>query len=253
MVRLHQITLSRAQLDAIPETDRRLLILVAHAANELNILSKLFHFSAKANSSSPPLSQAENAQALVFGRVLTGKIHESWMLLQSAFFGQALSKSYEAQFDAEARGALTALKRYFSHNNIIADVRNSHAFHYSLDQIDAGYKSLVDGDPLVIYLSKANANTLFAFGDTIANRAMLETIRPGDHKAAFDALIDETSTAVANLNLVIAAMMVICLDTYVGRDLYSLGAVIVDVDSAPHAQHVSIPFFVEIDDVMGDA
>ena len=253
MVRLHQITLSRAQLDAIPGDERRLLILVAHAANELNVLSKLFHFSAGAKSTEPILQQAENAQALILGRLLTGKIHECWMLLQSAFFGTALSKTYEPQFDVEAKQALDALKQYFSCSNIIATVRNKHAFHYSLDQVDAGYNSLVDGDPLEIYLSKANANTLFAFGDTIANRAMLEAIRPGDHKAAFENLIDETSKSVANLNLVIGSMMAICIGSFLGSDLYSLGAVVVDVDGHPDSQQVLIPYFIEFSETSPDA
>lgn len=246
MVRIHQITLSRKQLDAVPEHERRLLVLMAHADNELNVLSKLFHFSTKAESKTPIQMQARNTQAMVLGRVLTGKIYECWNLMQSAFFRSGISKKFESQFDAEASEALDGLKRYFGRDNLIARVRNGHAFHYSTDQIDAGYRTLVDGDPLEVYLAKSNANTLYTFGDTIAGRAMLEDIRPGDHKRAFEMLVEETARAVARINEVIGAVMAICFKTYLGGDLYALGAKDIEIEGAPGSQSVSIPYFVEI-------
>lgn len=245
-MRIHHITLSRTQLDSIPESERRLLVLMAHAGNELNVLSKLFHFSAKAKSETPILQEAENAQSMVIGRVLTGKIYECWKLMQSAFFGSGLSKKYEPQFDPEASAALKALKQCFGRENLIEKVRNGHAFHYSPEQIDAGYRTLVDGDPLEVYLAKANANTVYTFADTIAGRAMLEDIKPGDHQRAFEMLVEETSKAVGRINEVIGATMTICFKTYLGGDLYALGAKVIEIEGAPDSQSVSIPYFVEI-------
>jgi hypothetical protein len=252
VVRIHHITLSRVQLESIPEGERRLLVLAAHAANELNVLSKLFHFSVGGKTDVPILMQAGNAQSLVLGRVLAGKIYECWNLLKSAFFSTALSKSYVPQFDEEAKQALEGIKRYFGRENPIASVRNKHAFHYALDQIDAGYRAVIDGDPLEIYLAKANANTLFAFGDTIAGRAMLETIKPGDARGAFETLIDDTTKMVGLLNTVTGQIMAICIKAHLGSDLYSLGARVIEVEGAPESQEVSIPYFIEIVDE-GDA
>ena len=247
LVQLHQITLSRAQLDAIPEADRRLLVLVAHAANELSVLSKLFHFSASSTSAAPILQEAENAQAMVLARVLTGKIYECWGLLQSAFFGTALSKTYEPQFDAGSSDALMALKRYFSRDNAIATVRNQHAFHYATDQIDAGYKALADGDSLEMYLASSTTNTLYAFADTIAGRAMLESVKADDPKGAFEVLISETTKAVTWINTVVASLMAICFKTHLGGGMYAAGAKVVEIEGAPDSQQISIPYFIEIE------
>ncbi len=192
--------------------------------------------------------QAESAQALVLGRVLTGKIYECWKLLQSAFFGAALSKLYVPLFDSEALGALEEVKRYFGRENPIAAVRNGHAFHYSLDQIDAGYRAVIDGDPLDIYLSKTNANTFYAFADTIAGRAMLEAIKPGDAKAAFELLIADSTRIVDQVNTVIGAIMMICIERHLGGDFYSLGAKVIEVEGASNSQEIAIPYFIEIVD-----
>ena len=247
MVRLHRINLTKQQLDRIPEVERRLFILIAHAGNELNALSKLFHFAASSASEEGLSGQAENAQALVLARTLAGKIYEFWQLLQTSFFGASLSKEYEPRFDVEAVTALTALKRYFGRDNLIAVVRNKFAFHYSPNQIDAGYKAVIDGDPLQIYLGKERANTLYAFADTISGRAMLEAIHPGDHRAAFEALIDQTTAAVGNIDTVIGALMIVCCQKYIGDSLYALGADIVEIEGVPESQKVAIPYFIEIE------
>ena len=245
-MQIHHITLSRKQLDSIPESERRLLVLMAHASNELNVLSKLFHFSAKAASTTPILKEAENTQSMVIGRLLTGKIYECWKLMQAAFFRTGLSKKYESEFDPDTSKALEALKQYFGRENLIEKVRNGHAFHYSPDQIDAGYRALVDGDPLEVYLAEVNANTVYTFADTVAGRAMLEDIKSGDHHRAFELLVEETSRAVGRINQVIGATMMVCFETYLGGDLYSLGAKVLEIHGAPDSRSVSIPYFVEI-------
>jgi hypothetical protein len=248
VVSIHHITLSRTQLDIIPEDERRSLILLAHAANEINILAKLFHFSARASSETPILMQAENAQALVLGRLLSGKIYEFWKLLQSTFFRSAHSKRYQPQFDDVALKALKSFKSYFSHENIIATVRNKFAFHYATDQIDTGYQALEEGDSLEIYLAKQNVNSLYAFGDTIVGRAMLESIKPGDHQEAFGILIRDTSQAVSQIDTIIGAIIAICFETHIGPDLYAMGAKIIEIEGAPDSQKVGIPYFIEIVD-----
>ena len=245
MVAIRHIALTRSQLDAIPESERRLVILVTHAANELNALSKLFHYSATATAKDPILLQAENAQALVLARLLTGKIYECWQLLQSAFFGSALSKTYHPFFDADALQSLDALKRYFSHENVIASMRNNFAFHYSLDQIDAGYSSLIDGDALDVYFGNEDGNSFFAFADTITGRAMLEAIAPGDPEAAFETLIDVTVKAVRNLNLLIASLMAICFKKHFGEDFFRTRSILVNVEGVPESVSIHIPYFVE--------
>lgn len=248
MLRIHHIALSPEQLNLIPQSERRLLALVAHAANELSVLSKLFHFMAGASPNVAMLMQAENMQALVMGRLLTGKIYECWKLLTSVFFGKALSKDYEQKFDAEGSASLYWLKKYFGRDNVIATVRNKHAFHYSLDQVDGGFATLAEGDALDIYLAKSVTNTLYAFGDTIAGRAMLESIKPGAHQEGYEALLQETLLAVNHMQTVIGTIMALCFEKHFGGSLYDLGAKTIEIEGAPDSQTVKIPYFIEIHD-----
>lgn len=246
---LHQIDLTKQHLDRIPDVERRLFVLIAHAANELNALAKLFHFSASSASEHGLTGQAENAQALVLARVLTGKIYEFWKMLQTSFFAAQLSREYEQLMDKDTATALNELKQYFGRENLIAMVRNEFAFHYSPNQVDAGYRSIVDGDPLQIYLAKKNVNSLYAFADTIAGRAMLEAIQPGDHAAAFESLIGQTSKTVGHINTVIDGLMMVCFRKHIGSSLYELQPTVITVDAVPDAQNVVIPFFIEVSEL----
>lgn len=244
---LNKVNLSREQLDRIPPEERRLLVLIAHATNDIGALSKLFHFAAGSATDGGVLGQAENAQALVLARAVTGSIYEFWQLLQTSFFGSALSKIYEPKLDTTAKNSLQFLKRYFARENIIAMVRNKFAYHYSPDQVDAGYAVLAEDDPLQIYLAQHNANTFYAFGETIVGRAMLEAIRPGDHRGALGALMEQTALVASHINIVSGSLMHICISDYIGDNFTDLGAECIEVEGAPQSQIVRIPFFIEIE------
>lgn len=245
-MKLHFISLTKKQLDAVPDGERTLLILCAHAANELNILIKLFRFCSEHPAATDAEERARNAQAMTMGRLLTGKLYECWKLMRSAFFGAQLSRTYEQLLDPEAKTALGELKRYFSGPNLIEAVRNRHAFHYAPDQISRGYVALSEHEPLPMYMSDANANTLYAFADVIAGYSMIEDIQPGDPKNAYGALISETSKVLGQFNQLIAGCMVVVMQKYVGADLEALGSKEVEVSGAPDWKSVTVPYFVEI-------
>jgi len=190
-VRIHHIGLSKERLGQIPAAERNLFVLLGHAANEVGVLAKLFHYCAGNHSEEPILEKAEHTQALLLARLLTGKIYEFWNLLQTGYFRSVLSRTYHDALDDEARSALDAMKRYFGQDNLVARVRNGHAFHYDVQQIENGFQTVLESEPLDICLSEPNANSLYAFADTIAGRAMLEAICPSDPEKAFAMLISE--------------------------------------------------------------
>ena len=91
MVKLDQIRLERSALDNIQAPERTFcLVLLAHAANELNILAKIFHWAAAAVNQSPIELKGNNTLVFTVVRLLTGKLYEAWKLLDKAFFGTQL-------------------------------------------------------------------------------------------------------------------------------------------------------------------
>ena len=245
-MQLLYFTLSKKQFDAIPEPDRALIVLMGHAANELNILHKLFYFCTTQEEKDSLLIQAQNAQAMTAVRVMAGKTFECWQLLRTTFFN-GISKIYEPQFNDKANKSLDSLKQYFRRKNHIKLVRNNFAFHYSHKQISTGYKSVTEGDKLDVYISqKTNGNSLYAFAETIVMRSMLESINTDDHFHALETLAEEISEVIKWFNIVIAACISTCLKMYVGEDPEKVSARMIEIEGAPNLDSVKIPYFIEI-------
>ena len=69
---IYNIKLDRAKLAAMAETERVLLLLLAHASNEINVLTKLI-LMARENAPSPIVGHVETGQTFILIRLLIGQ------------------------------------------------------------------------------------------------------------------------------------------------------------------------------------
>jgi hypothetical protein len=76
---VRKIKLSRSKLAAMPQNERVLLLLLAHASNELTVLRKPILMMRKSASESQ-IVEVEAGQVFIFTRLLVGKLHEVWEL-----------------------------------------------------------------------------------------------------------------------------------------------------------------------------
>jgi len=246
-MKLHHFRLTKAQLSFMPEAERNLFILLAHAANELNVLIKIFSFCSEHPAFTEVEKEARNAQAMTIGRLLTGKLYECWRLLQKDFFGTKLSQFYGPLLDSSARASLDSLKKYFGRKNIIEAVRNRHAFHYSSSQVSRGFNSLTQEEPLNVYVAVANANTLYAFADIIAGCSLIEEICQEDPSQALNILMMETAEVLDAFNEVVGGCMMIMLEKYIGGSLRALESTEVDISVDSKCEPVTVPYFINVD------
>ena len=80
---LHRFILTKSKLAALPQAERSLLLLLGHASNEINVLSKLILIVMRKDT--PPSQIANNVEAgqvCVLLRVLVGQLHEAWELFR---------------------------------------------------------------------------------------------------------------------------------------------------------------------------
>src|SRR5262249_8867733 len=76
--------LSKSKLAAAPQAERSLLLLLGHASNEINVLSKLILMvTRKDTSPSQIVDHVEAGQVCVLLRILIGKLHEAWELFKN--------------------------------------------------------------------------------------------------------------------------------------------------------------------------
>lgn len=236
----------KSKLANIPDRERILLIGVGHIANEISVLQKLFYWASCSVDEHELIKKAHTTQAITLAKILAGKLFEGWIFVEKAFFSSSLSKDWESKLPPETTDALNELKKYFGRKNLINNIRNNFAFHYSAADMDSGFSLPPDEDGWKIFLSESNANSLYYVADLVANYAMLESIRPGQHKVAIEKLIDEI-IRVARLFIEFSGgCWIVGINKYLLSDEGKIPMKEYNIDFAPLFDGVELPFFVEM-------
>lgn len=184
--------LERETLDAVPAAERTLFLLLGHFANQAAILGKWANWCSHFENLSNVEYKGRVAQSLFVLTLLSGKLCEGWELLQSCFFGNALSKIYEPKLSDDARQGLQELKGYFGKDNLLRKVRNEYAFHYDPDALQVHYGQLPKDEACEVFLSDAVGYNLFHIAEMATGHAMLVNIGNGDAQAGMDKLVVES-------------------------------------------------------------
>lgn len=85
MTEIHRVNLTKAKLASMPQAERSLLLLLDHANNEINVLSKLILMARKDEPEIKLIDHVETGQVFIIMRVLIGKLHEAWLLFIRRF------------------------------------------------------------------------------------------------------------------------------------------------------------------------
>src|SRR5215472_12774207 len=130
---LHSVILTKSNLSALPQAERSLLLLLGHASNEINVLSKLILMVRKDAAPSPIAEKVEAGRACVLLRVLVGQLHEAWELFRKwVLTDRQLQDKFVPLLDSEGTAALNNLKRHFA-GSPLTQIPKKVAFHYSDD------------------------------------------------------------------------------------------------------------------------
>lgn len=243
-MQIYVVTIDRSQFDKLDDREQCLLLFAGHFANELNSLIKLFHWSSNFDSGLHIEKAARNSQALMLARILTGKLAQGWELIQSAYFTTSLSKIYDPHLDEPTKNALKALKQYFSAPNIIRSIRNTHSFHYDFEELKSALRRTPIDEQLVFYMAREYVNSFYEASDVIANRSVLEQINSNSASDALEKWISDT-TRVAGLFLeLLSGLMFIAMSRLLPTEHDILDSPVIEIDTAPSMDEVSIPFFV---------
>jgi hypothetical protein len=216
---IYRAVLDRAKLAAMPENERTLLLLLGHASNEINVLSKLILMMRKDDPPSLVFDHVEAGQTFILIRLLIGKLHEAWELFRTRVQSDpAISKTYLPQLTPGANAALQALKRHFGQGSVLTAVRNKVAFHYSDKEglTEASFQALPPGEPLQFYLSKTVGNTFYHASELVVQLSAISLMpvppaAPGDtasaESRAFAALCGEIITVSGHMTELFGEMI----------------------------------------------
>ncbi len=245
-MRVQRIGLTIEQLRSVPDAERSLVVVLAHALNEVNSLNKLAFLSTKFSAEPVWLAHAEAAQTFIIVRPLVGKLNEAWETIQRGFFRTRLSKEYEGLLEDSATAALTFLKGYFGRTNLVNMVRNNFGFHYSLEHAKTTIPDEALPDDLAIYLHETNGNSLYYFAEYLMTKALVDEISPDDPEEALGTLLKEVSTVISHLNEFVQGLLFVVFAKYIGEESMRSSVTTVELGAVPESSAVRIPFFFEV-------
>jgi hypothetical protein len=236
-MKIHRISVTKEQLDHIPNLERAFFIHIGHLRHELMVLKKLLELSAKETPDDPILRDVHLSQQFIIGRLLAGKVREGWELIRKAYFGTKLSHGIEEKLPDDTTMALENLKKYFRTKNLIDCVRNEFAFHYDPGRVQSQVSVVEQTDNLKIYIAETE-DVFFHLSDAIVQSAMLEAVQEGDYIVAAEKFFKEIMVVSGQLVDFCDGCLHYMIKQYIGY-----GSEEIEVPDPPECDDLRLSFF----------
>jgi hypothetical protein len=255
-LKVYRLNLTKERLAALPLAERRLLLLLGHASNEINVLSKLILMVGQWRPTIQMVDYVEAGQALILMRLLIGKLHEAWELFKVRFKAdRKMATKYLPQLKSEATAAIEFLNKHFGKGSPLTKIRNQLAFHYKDegDLIEANFNNLPATEPWEFYLSDIVANSFYYASELVVTGSLTGLAKgaedDGDHgdglsdqARAFTRIGDLTIGVSDNVttlfNECIAAIVVANFSDAVELET-------IELSDVPRLTTITSPFFVD--------
>jgi hypothetical protein len=251
---IYRAVLTKAKLSAMPETERVLLLLLAHASNEINVLTKLILMMRKDDPPLPIVDHVEAGQTFILMRLLIGKLHEAWELFKKRVQSdRTIATTYIPRLPSEATTALQALKRHFGQGSALSAIRNKISFHYSDKEnlTEANFQQLPPSELLQFCLSKTAGNSFYHAAELIAqlgaiNLMKVPPVDPSDttlaEARAFGALCDEIIAVSRDITELFGELISILAEDAVSEVITE------QIPDGPKLSTFSLPYFFDEND-----
>ena len=244
-MKIRQVSLPIDAFLKIPKDERALLVAMGHALNEYNIFNKLLIASSHFADEPLQVAYAQSIQMYSIARVLVGKIYESWNVINSGFFKSHLSKKYSNKLNNSESSAINGLKKYFSKKNLIEEVRNGLAFHFSIASAATAPLDELNKHDLSIYLSESQGNCIYPFSETIFNTEMMRLTGCPTMQEAFMKLVEEINAVDRFLNTFAQGIMALILAEHIGNSQLQAATEQIEIGEVTRLREITIPFFCQ--------
>lgn len=249
---IRKFALRKDQLAKLTDAERDLFFLSGHILNELNSLNKVFSWclQSECEGESHTSRLAQGVQSMIYARVLTGKLWEAWEALRSTWFSSKPSPALAQGLHPDSRAALSALKVYFSRSNLIFDVRNSFAFHYSARKLGERWEEVAHGDGLQIVLGGTIGNNIDLAAEFMTNAALLRNAHPTDLELGMQTFLGDVQTMAGHFTTFLEGVTLIFLREMFG-DRFADHGTEDEVTVSQSFSEVRIPYFCAPDEGKG--
>jgi hypothetical protein len=248
ILKIQRVRLNKEQLERIPARDRTLLLLLGHVCNEINVLQKLILMTMRQTdcAPSPVIDMVQTGQAHILTRVLIGKLHEAWLLLQKRVHADRdLVERYELDGNWPGKKLLKCVNKHFNDNTELSMIRNKLSFHYYDEDglMEKSFNALPAGEPLDLFMPDAVANRFYHASELLVTLAALSPTGSYDPEwsTKLGELLDATIAGADLIMKLFQELMVTIMNKSISGGVY-WDEVEIGEPGSLSEQHV--PFFV---------
>jgi hypothetical protein len=257
-VKITRLRLTKEKLAKLPEKDRRLLIILGGLSNEINTLQKLMMLTRIAHHGIVDIVEA--GQVMFFLRILSGKLHESRLMLDKLV---TRDKEFKDRHQLDSNGSAAAsLKLVFKHFNewgaLLCDIRDE-TFHSNdkLGHIERAFQALPATEPWDFFLSESLGNSFYYASELVMTRVMIDMTKRGAAtadavKAENEALMELHDAAIKGARLMADAfhgLMISIVDSVI-EDLEHAEE---DIPDGPRMSTFHLPYFFDMTGMVSSA
>lgn len=180
---VHRLQTGKVALSAMGESERRLVLVLGNAHNQIATLQRLLLFSLHKPSPDEVSDRIASGRANVLLRLLAATVWETHELISKRVQSDKVGSRYLALMMDGGKASHDILRkgRGGEAGAILAELRNSHGFHFPDNAaIDDALADLPDEEPLEIYLSKNGDASWFQVSDVVAAVAATKAVKSGD-------------------------------------------------------------------------
>jgi len=251
---VYQVDLTKEKLAAMPVEERRLLLLLGHATNEINVLQKLILMAGQATPELKFVDHVQAGQIFVLMRTLIGKLHEAWELFVKRFQSDhQISAKYLPKLHTEATIALDGLKKHFGKQSPLTLIRNRFSFHYcdEKDLVEQSFHDIPADDSWHFYLSNIFGNCFYYASELVVAGGVIKLANPapnstGPYLEQSARAFDELCKLIIGVSGQIMTLFGHCI-TEIVSEHFSNAQVSdpIEIVSAPRLTAIQVPFFVD--------
>ncbi len=254
MTEIYQIDLTKKHLAAMPDADRRLLLLLGHATNEINVFQKLILMSGQGTPAIQFVDHVQAGQTFILMRTLIGKLHEAWDLFRTRVLSdRSVAALYLPKLNVEANAALESLKRHFGTQSPLTLIRNRFSFHYKdeWDLVEQSFQEVPDDEPWQFYLSNMHGNSFFYASELVVAGGVIKLAnQTPDPTESYLAASARSFAALCHLINEVSAHIQTLFGEFITEivshslpDARSIGTI--DLPGLVALSDMQIPFFVD--------
>ncbi|MCI5106350.1 MAG: hypothetical protein MRY76_06540 [Pseudomonadales bacterium] len=245
-MKIHILKVTEQLLNTMTSEERSFFLLAGHIENEINSLNKVFTWclsNSDLHETTEIEKLADGMQGLLYARLLAGKLNEFWQVLQTSFFGSKLSKNIDPHLNDQSKKSLKYLKSYFGKKNIISNVRNNSAFHYSPEYFEKHWQDALGEDHFEFVFGGTVGNNVAFASELVANIAFLHEIDPTDRGNALSVFFKESQDVTHEVTEFIEGTLLAILEKSLGD---SIGKFVSEEELNPSRSYgdIAIPHFI---------